>query len=74
MPDPQEENHQNHKARDYKKTSSEFSGKEAGNSGDAQEKKRNPIVQAFAKTGYAIWISVMVIGGILAFIISLVAI
>ena len=34
---------------------------------------KNPIVRAFAKVGYTAWIVVLSIGGILAFLISLVA-
>ena len=32
---------------------------------------RNPLIRGFAKTGYTIWIVVMVVGLILAFIIAI---
>ncbi|MDT0643007.1 hypothetical protein RM553_09230 [Zunongwangia sp. F363] len=77
MPDSQNPNNPNRKAPDNPNVSPPVSEKKT--QANKKNKKslrehQNPIIRAFAKTGYTIWIAVMVLGGILAFIVSLVAV
>lgn len=47
------------------------SKKAQSNSETDQEKPKNTFTRFFSKMGYSIWIAVMVVGGIIAFLISL---
>lgn len=49
----------------------ETSNKAKANPEIDQEKPKNAFIRFFSKMGYSIWIAVMVVGGIIAFLISL---
>ncbi len=49
----------------------ETSKKARSNSETDREKPKNAFTRFFSKMGYSSWIAVMVVGGIIAFLISL---
>ena len=44
---------------------------EAGNATNSEEKNNKSFLEGLKKVGFSVWIAVMVIGGILAFLTSL---
>ncbi|WP_282017552.1 hypothetical protein [Salegentibacter mishustinae] len=60
------------KPNQKKEVETRETSKEAqSNSETDQEKPKNAFTRFFSKMGYSIWIAVMVVGGIIAFLISL---
>ena len=62
------------KIQESSKANSARSPKGHSDSSKEENKTKSKIRKIFAKTGYAVWITVLAIGGVLAFIISLVAV